>query len=246
MGIKRFVVVADNHGDQVHEPTKKKFFEFIEDFKPDVRIHLGDNWDFSALRRGASDEDRASDLTDDWEQGIDFLNRFFDGGEKRIFLRGNHDERIYRFAHDPCSAALRQYAQRGCDDIAKLVKKLGVKMLPYDSQKGVYKLGSLTCIHGYHAGVGATAAHARVYGECVFGHVHAFDSTPVASLERRVARSIGCLARRDMSYCSSQTGRLRWSNGWGYGFILPSGEYQFFEAESRDGNIFVANEIKKL
>ena len=241
---KKFVIVADNHGDQIHRPTEKKFFEFLADFDPHIRVHLGDNWDFSAIRAGASDADRASDLEKDWLEGENFLRRFFKGGETNVFLRGNHDERIFRLLKDPCSGVTREYARQGCQGIEELMTELKAKMLPYDSRKGVFKLGNLSCLHGYHAGMHAAAQHARVYGECIFGHVHTFDSSPVASLERRVARSIGCLARHDMSYCSSQTGKLRWSNGWAYGFLYPNGQYQLFEAQSFKGSFHVATQIK--
>jgi hypothetical protein len=241
---KKFVIVADNHGDQIHRPTEKKFFEFLADFKPHVRVHLGDNWDFSAIRSGASDADRAANLEADWAEGESFLRRFFQGGETNVFLRGNHDERIFRLLTDPCSGVVRDYARRGCEDIRQIAKDLKVRMLPYDSRKGVYKLGNLSCLHGYHAGMHAAAQHARIYGESVFGHVHTFDSSPVAGLTRKVSRSIGCLARHDMSYCSSQTGKLRWAHGWAYGWVYPNGRYQLFEAESINGQFHVASEVK--
>jgi hypothetical protein len=244
MDVKRFVIVADNHGDQIHRPTEAKFFEFLADFKPHVRVHLGDNWDFSAIRSGASDSDRASDLDADWREGESFLRRFFKGGQTNVFLRGNHDERIFRLLKDPCSGVVRDYAKRGCEDINRIVKQTAARMLPYDSHKGVYKLGKLSCLHGYHAGVHAALAHGRIYGECVFGHVHAFDVSPVPSLERKVSRSIGCLARHDMAYCSSNTGKLRWAHGWAYGFLYPNGRYQLFEAESVNGDFHVATSIK--
>jgi hypothetical protein len=145
---------------------------------------------------------------------------------------------------DPCSGPIRQYAKQGCKDINDLMKELNAKMLPYDSRKGVYKLGRLSCLHGYHAGMHAAAQHARIYGECVFGHVHTFDSSPVASLKRRVARSIGCLTGHDMSYCSAQTGRLRWAHGWAYGWVYPNGDYQLFEAESINGSFHVATKVQ--
>ena len=58
----RFVVAGDSHGDQVDAETERALFAFIADFKPQLRIHAGDNWDFRNLRRGASDDEKAHSL----------------------------------------------------------------------------------------------------------------------------------------------------------------------------------------
>ena len=97
----RFVICADSHGDMVDPVASKALFAHIADWKPQIRIHLGDAFDFRNLRRGASDEEKAHSLQDDWDAGSDFLRKFFDGGKQNHFLRGNHDERLY----DLCGSA---------------------------------------------------------------------------------------------------------------------------------------------
>jgi len=55
-GDRRFVVIADNHGDMVDEVAGRALESFLSDFDPEVRVHAGDNWDFRNLRRGATDD----------------------------------------------------------------------------------------------------------------------------------------------------------------------------------------------
>lgn len=241
MDFETFSLVADNHGDQIHEPTAKKFFAWLKNFNPDIRIHLGDNWNFDALRRGASDADRTVDLSRDLRKGKEFLERYFSGGRTRVFLRGNHDERLWKLLKDPCSAVARGYAGAIVTDLEDFIDGLGARMLPYHAKKGVYRLGKLNCVHGYAHGMMASRSHARAYGNCVFGHVHRFDACGESSLDGRYAQSIGCLAKHDMAYCADKAYTLGWQHGWAYGVLYSNGNYEIHEARiGKDGKVAVA------
>lgn len=244
MKAQRFIVASDNHGDMADETVCRALFAFIKDFKPEIRVHAGDNWDFRNLRKGASDDEKAASLVDDWEAGSDFLKRFFDGGRSNHFLRGNHDERLWHFS-ESATGLLRDYSRDGIRRIEQLVGACKAKMLPYDSAKGVLDLGALRVIHGYHAGIGAARAHANVYRNCLFGHVHTIESAPVASLEPAEARSIGCLCKRDMDYINTKTGKLRWAQGWAYGILIDGGaSYQLWQARSIGGRVYAATGVQ--
>lgn len=223
-GDRRFVVVSDNHGDMVDEVAGRALQSFLSDFKPEVRVHAGDNWDFRNLRRGATDDERADSLVDDWEAGTEFLTKFFAGGKENWFLRGNHDERLWMFAHS-ATGLLRDYATDGIKRVEGLIRKSHAKMLPYDSALGVLDLGKLRVLHGYHTGTAACRSHANVYGNCLFGHVHSIESAAVASFQPAEARSIGCLCKRDMDYVAARTGKLRWGHGWAAGILHGDGSY---------------------
>lgn len=247
MDFKTFALAADPHGSEIHTPTEEKFFDWLQDFKPDYRVHLGDNYNFEALRTGASEADKSADLSEDIRMGNRFLERFYDGDGTKVFLRGNHDERLWRLLENPCSGMARDYAKEITDKIKKNLRSLGARMLPYDAQQGVYKLGKLSCLHGYKHGVGAARAHAQIYGDCVFGHIHRFDSAGVPAMQSRFARSIGCLARHDMPYCSTQTARLGWHHGWAYGIVFPNGNYEIHNAKAdAQGHVTVSLGFKSL
>ena len=54
----RVVVMGDNHGNHADPATLEAILAFCRDFKPHHRVHLGDNWDLAALRRGVGNQDR--------------------------------------------------------------------------------------------------------------------------------------------------------------------------------------------
>lgn len=244
---KKFVVVADSHGSQLDPESDAALMGFIREFKPDVRIHLGDAFDFAALRNGASKEEQAISLDDDWECGGDFMRRFFDGGKENYFLEGNHDRvRLENFTNNH-NAMIRDAALDGIEQLDWLYRKCRCKHFPYDSRLGVLRLGHLKAIHGYAAGIGATAKHARVYGNVLHGHTHTIECVTVESDDGcKEARAIGAMCRLDMAYNSRQMNKLRHANGFAYGFLFPSGEYQIFQARKIGGRFYVATDIQIL
>lgn len=243
---RRFVVASDNHGDEFDPETAKALRDFLKDFKPEIRVHAGDNWDFRNLRKGASDDEKAHSLEDDWEAGTEWLRNYFDGAKEGYFLRGNHDERIWKF-RDSATGLLRDYAADGIKRIERIVAQAKVKMLPYDSRHGVLRLGHLRVIHGFFAGMGAARRHSIAYGNCLFGHTHATDSAPVESIEGPAeARGIGCCCKIDMSYNQHLVGKLRHDNAFAYGLLFPDGTYQLFQAKKINGRFYAATEIKTL
>ena len=43
---RRFLVVGDNHGDMADRESVSALLDFKKDWKPEIIVHLGDNWDF--------------------------------------------------------------------------------------------------------------------------------------------------------------------------------------------------------
>ncbi len=243
---RRFVVASDNHGDQYDEETARALKDFLADFKPEVRVHAGDNWDFRNFRKGASDDEKAHSLEDDWQAGTDWLRTFFDGGKEKHLLLGNHDQRIYNMAGS-ATGLIRDYARDGIKRIERVVKQAGTRILPYDSRLGVLRLGHLKIIHGYFAGMGAARRHSIAYGNCLFGHTHATDSAPVESIDGPAeARGIGCCCKIDMAYNSHMAGKLRHDNAWCYGVLFPDGTYQLFQAKKIAGRFYVATDVRAI
>ena len=133
-----FVIVGDSHGDMIDPVAEKAVMAFIKDFKPKIRIHLGDAFDFRNLRKGASDEEKADSLMDDWDMGSTFLRQFFDGGNQNYFLRGNHDERLYDL-QGSATGVMRDYATDSVKRFEGHIRKCKAKMLPYDSRIGILR-----------------------------------------------------------------------------------------------------------
>jgi hypothetical protein len=241
---KRFIMVGDNHGDMEDPVTSAALFAFIQDYRPTVRIHGGDCFDFRNLRKGASDDEKADSLKDDWGMGSHFMRRFFNGGKENYLLRGNHDERIYDL-QGSATGVMRDYATDCVKQFEQLTKRCRAAMLPYDSRHGILRLGHMKVVHGYFHGKGAAAAHARVYRHCHFFHIHAFYTAPVESDEGpKEASSVGAICQTDMPYNSRQTNKLTHNNGWRYGQMFEDGTYQYWDARRIGDNFYAAQDIK--
>lgn len=241
---RRFLVCSDNHGIEQDNETVTAFLSFKKDFKPDIAAHLGDNWDFKNLRRGATDDEKAGSLLDDWDAGVGFIEEMFSGVAENHFLLGNHDDRMWQMARS-ATGMVRDYAYDGIKRIEAKARQLKATLYPYDSALGICKIGHLSMIHGYHCGANAAVQHARVYGNCVFGHVHTQESAPVSALVPAEAKSIGCMCKRDMDYMNSKTGKLRWAQGWAYGYTFQDGTYQLYLTRKIDGKFTCATGMKQ-
>ena len=241
---RRFVIVGDNHGDEIDPICEAAFFKWLAVWYPEIRIHSGDLFDLAALRNGASQEDKAKSMKHDYSAGMGFARRLFAGGDVKVFLRGNHDERLWDLLYKQ-DGALKDFADQKTREIGKYLKRWGVKMLPYDARLGVYRIGKLQVIHGFKAGIGAAKQHATIYRSCVFGHTHSQDMVPVENLSGpAMAMGTGCMCVIDMPYNARQCNKLRHQQGWVYGILYPDGTYQAFHAK-RVGNTFnLATDVK--
>lgn len=240
---RKFIVCSDVHGDMQDPEAVAAIHHFIADFKPEIRVLAGDLWDFRNLRKGASDDEKAASLVDDWEAGMEFSGQFFKGGNENHFLFGNHDDRIYQFAGS-CVGVLRDYARDGIKRVEGHLRKVRAKHLPYDSALGVLNLGKLSIIHGFHAGMSAASQHARIYRNCLYGHCHVIESAPVAALEPAEAKCIGCMCIRDMDYANAKTGKLRWAQGFAYGLLFEDGSYHLEQARKINGKFICSTDFR--
>lgn len=215
MSLERFVAAADNHGDHICRKTENEFFDFIDAWKPKHRLHLGDLFDFRALRRKANENEKRESILEDVSIGKEFLQEY----RPNVWVMGNHDDRLFEIARWG-SGAVRDLAEVGCQDIISLTKKVKCNVVPFGKRAGVYPFGDMKLLHGYFAGSTAAARHAAIYGKCMFGHVHAYDVASIARWEGPViATGIPALCILDQEYNQQTPGSLRHSNGWAYGVI---------------------------
>lgn len=244
MSGRRFVVVSDTHGDQIDPICEKAFWAWMRDYQPPIRIHGGDAWDMRPLRNGASQEEKAESMKEDYSAGLRFLQRLFDGGEENHLLLGNHDDRLWELT-EKSDGPLKDFAEEKIKEIESNMKKLGVSIKPYDARLGVLRIGKMQVIHGYKSGINATRQHATIYRNVIHGHDHAQGIVPVENLDGpALAMGTGCMCRIDMPYNKRQCNKLRHQQGWVYGVIYDDGTYQAFQAK-RVGNTFtVATNVK--
>lgn len=228
----KFIFASDLHGNECNPEAVNKLLEFTVQFKPDIKVFGGDLFDFKALRRGASEEDRSCSMVKDVETGISFLKKW----KPSVFLNGNHDKPRLELLAESRDAVKSDLAERLISDIDKEIRSVGAVQYPYDKKRGIYKLGQLSMLHGYAHGIGATRKHGMVYGSCLHGHTHHIETVYIERHEKTVARSCGCLCATEMSYNKAQIGTLRQNNGWAYGIVnKATGNFYTLQAELIDG-----------
>jgi hypothetical protein len=239
----RFLAVFDNHGDKCSPDGVEKMFEFKEKhWKPKIVIHGGDNFDFRAIRKKASEEERRESMITDYNAGVSFLKRL----RPTYFLRGNHDQRLWDLAQED-RGIVSDYAFKGTQEITALMESMKCKMLPYDKRKGVLRLGHLKVIHGYLAGVTAARRTAQVFGSVIMGHGHAIQQASIEGLEQRTGMMCGCLCDLSMEYVRASVGSLVWEHGWAYGIINEkTGSYHVWTARKVDGKWVLPSDIVTL
>ena len=235
---QRFVVISDSHGSEADAKAVAAMLDFTKAFKPTIRVHAGDLFDFACLRRNASDQEKRQPIRDDIDAGLQLLADF----KPTHYLRVNHCERLWDLLQSD-DGNLRDVGNEWVGQIEKSL--CGVHMLPYHNRKGVFKLTpNLSVIHGYHAGINAARAAAMIYGNVLMGHNHAIDCVTIPGIEPRIGRSIGCGCHIDMNFNRAQPGTLRHAHGFAYGFITQN-HHQVFQAESLAGSWYFPTEFRE-
>ncbi len=232
----RWIAITDTHGDMCEPGVLSVVRDFCKVWKPTVRLHLGDLWDFRWLRRGASDEEKAEAVSADFEAGIELVDWY----KPTVFLWGNHDYRLVRLL-DSTSGSCRHLAGQWLDRIGVVLA--GVEQRPYGKRKGIYRYGDYTFVHGYARGMGAARKHALTYGNVMFGDLHTVDLVPVEGPERRVGHCIGCCCRLEMDYNAGHINTLRQCHGFAYG-EEHDGRLTVWQAKEVDGRWILPTETR--
>lgn len=218
MTIHRFVAVGDTHGDKIDRRAEAAFFDFVKGYKPSIRIHVGDAFDFRWLRKSAGDAERWADVQADFDAGIDFIAKF----RPTHLLWGNHDDRLRRLVEEG-NGAMRALGAMWHEEIQDaLASALGGQrcvQLPYCKRKGILRLGKLAFAHGYGHGIHTLRAHAMTYGNIIIGHIHSVAEADTNRHDGARGWSAGYLCDLDMDYTRASMGTLRQSHGWAYGTI---------------------------
>lgn len=215
--LKRFIAGADNHGILACEESVKKFLKFADDWKPHYRIHLGDLWDFSPLRRGAGQEEKAQGISEDYEAGI----RFLDAYKPNYLTLGNHDDRIWQHTVSCSDGILRERCQQLAEASEQEFRKRKIKWVPYKVNQYLrLPEGGPKLIHGFRSTISPAKAHFDHWGECLHGHCHTDNMHTARHIEGGKAFSVACLADlSQLTYSDRQPAKLGHRNGWIYGTI---------------------------
>lgn len=222
--------ITDSHGDLIDWEVADEAIKFIKEFKPDDIIFGGDGLDIRSLRGKAHAQEQNESLESDINAFKRFMKMLFGfKGCNKYYLWGNHEDRLQVAVEQSGSAIIRDYAQGIIDDIETFLYKLGVKkIIPYDADTGVLKLGTLKFIHGYVHNNNATerqAAHFCDSGEILLmGDSHVLEQKNVSKHGGCVGYACGCLLTISKArYAKRRLTRSKWANGWAYGYYNEEG-----------------------
>lgn len=237
-----FIFASDLHGNLQEKSVVKTLLNFCDDWKPKYRIFGGDLFELTALRRGASEDEKKVSLLDDVDASLKFVECY----KPTNFLLGNHDDRLWMLAKAG-KGPLSDLAQRAIDDFNKKLKAVGCSAPhPYHKREGILDIGKLRMMHGFGAGINCARRMAFNYGSLLMGHLHTVDIVSVEGLEKRMARVVGCLCSLDMEFAKSMVGTLRQAHGFAYGVVnKKTGMYHVWQAECVDNTWLLPTALER-
>lgn len=239
---KKLIIVSDNHGNCVDKVTVTKLFDVMKEFKPDIRIHLGDFLNLNAWRDGASQQEKQDSLADDIREGLEFVEEF----KPNVMTLGNHDWRMYKKRMDG-NADTREYAQFQIEKCENLLKKLGTKTFAWGVKQGVWEIAGQRFIHGYSAGITATATMGAKFGRCVHGHNHTGDIIWLPTYDGGFAQSCPSLCDNDiMEYQRGQPAAFKHISGFALGIADTKENIYYPGYVTKTKNGFVMMEPKVI
>lgn len=213
---KRIMVVSDNHGDERDSRACKHAIEFAKSYKPDIRLHLGDCFDFRWLRKSASKDEQEGRITDDLNAGIEFIHAY----KPTHFLWGNHDERV----RDKSETSVGFMQHLCLHVIEKIDTALGKCSTKHYDKSNVLEFGGWKFAHGFGGGVHAVRDHAKIYGSIAIGHFHRVERVPAPKHGgRAVGVCVGCLCKLSLPYNRAQLNTFAQGHGFAFGEFNASG-----------------------
>lgn len=213
---KRVLAFGCNHSEHADPAAVGKLIEFKRRWKPDITIHLGDNWDSAAFRSGAKGTtDESAPVLPDLEEGFSFLERV----RPNFLTLGNHDARFFDHL-DHHNAMVQMCAQEVVRRIETTCSRLKIKTTPYDVEKNWVQFGGYHFGHGFSYGAGYLRTTAQVMRKAVVAHAHVAGQIRAPGIDGCHVIGVGTLTNQPaLAYARRRFNTLSWSAGWCYGEV---------------------------
>lgn len=209
----RVVFACDNHGEEGDPAALKRVLSFVKSYKPTIRIHGGDAFNFNWLRTSANKDEQEAHITDDVEAGIAFLSQF----KPSHFLWGNHDHRLMRKLDNTNVGAMLALCHLILERINNTLTDC-IQVGPYGKRR-LLQIADWKFGHGWGSGINAVRDHALRYGNICIGHLHRVERVQAARYDQSIGLCAGCLCKLDMDYNAAQLNTLAQSKGFVFGEI---------------------------
>ena len=230
---KRFWIGFDRHAPEFDPAVDEIAVEFIRDFKPHIRVAGGD-WQ-TVDQVSTFDNESETTLKAEFEMNRMALRKY----GITHYLEGNHEARLRRVGMklDPRLRSLLDLQ----DNLA--LKRLKITLLPYNPRTGILRIGHLKVLHGFYANEYVAKKTAIIYGSCVFGHCHRFQThQPKAAFEDSVGEAIGMLGRLDQSWVDDKA-PMGWAQGFAFGYLHRNGYYDLYSVRVLEGRVTINGKV---
>ncbi len=245
--IEKIVLLPDIHYPHHNREAVKAVFQFVEWFKPDTAVILGDGLEMEAVNHWQREKGNrkfleGKRLLTEYE-GFDNeiltpLDKLCEPSDRRrkkprkIFMGGNHEHWINGlFAKFPEFIGMLE------PEVALHLKERGWEWIPFMVNKnngvnrGIVQFGKLSVFHGQHWNKFHASKTADEYSKsCAYAHTHdiQFHTKVFAdNVGYHTAQSIGCLCNRNPVFKWGKANR--WVHAFGVLFIQDDGYSNLYE-----------------
>lgn len=223
--LERVFFFPDVHAPFHSEAAWRLTIDALADFKADTVVTLGDFVDFFSISRWSKDPARALSLAQEVGLAQGMLDEIVERtpGARRIYLGGNHEDRLQRYLQDK-APELFEFI-----DVPQLLHlpERGFEYVPY---KQSIQMGKLNITHDV-----GTAGRYAVYkaldafqAPVVTVHTHrlAYVVEGDATGGSQVSAQFGWLGDvEQIDYMHRVTAMRNWALGFGYGYIDRASGY---------------------
>ncbi|KKL14222.1 hypothetical protein LCGC14_2517850, partial [marine sediment metagenome] len=202
--------------------------DFLADFKPEIRVAGGDWQTVDQVSKFVTES--KVHLKKEFKMNREALRQF----GITHYLEGNHEQRLRRIG------ALDERLRSLADLATNLkLKKLGIPLIPYHPRKGVLTFGHLKVLHGFFTTEYVAKKTAAIYGTCVFGHVHRFQTfQSKEAYETHCGFGIGLMGKIDQPYTDDRA-PMGWTNGFCFGYIHKNGWFDMYTVRIFNNRVII-------
>jgi predicted phosphodiesterase len=213
----RLLIVSDTHSPYEDKRAWGLMMKVARKFKPDTIVHIGDLADCYIISAHSKSPTRANQLDAELE-GARRLRAQLDrlGASRKIFVEGNHEDRIRRYLQDKAPAL---FSLVDTDKLLGLTEN-NWEFCPY---KESARVGKVYFTHDTGQSGKYTVARAldTFQSSVVIGHHHQMQYRVEgdATGKHRVGAQFGWLGSvKDVDYLHRVKARRNWSLGFGLGY----------------------------
>jgi predicted phosphodiesterase len=238
--IKSAIILPDVHLTESLPEDYLPVRKFIQSFKPDKVVILGDFMDVASLSAWDRDKKRLMEgrrfkkEVDTCNNELDYLQRCAkDKKQGVIYLEGNHEDRVNRYLDsNPEMEGLIELP-----NVLRL-KERGIQWYPYTKQsQKTLKLGEMYFIHGLYTNQYSAAKHLQKLGcNVTYGHQHGTQTymQNMAMQKPHIAYALGTLGDKAPDYLRGKPGN--WINQFAV---------FFWDTKTGQFNMYPVNVIKQ-